>query len=151
LVRDRKVRFWASMVLAAGLCAGAIFWIQGLQDRTMSGVLVLLGIPLFYLLTFAGLAEESEVEIGAMCAALGAGLWMLVQSEDTSFPIIALAIPAIIYWFYTTRVLPGLKVFKHVIRGLSYSRVGRYRPALVKLRRALQLDPKNALAREVLW
>jgi tetratricopeptide (TPR) repeat protein len=150
-IRDRKIRFWVSCGLAAGLCAGAIFWIQELRSHPMSGVLLLLGIPLFYLLTFAGMAEESEVEIGAMCAALGGGLWMLTQSEDIGFPLIAVAIPAIIYWIYTTRILPGLRVFKHVIRGLSYSRVGRYRPALIKLRRALQLDPKNALAREVLW
>ena len=43
---------------------------------------MLIGIPVFYLLTFAGLAEESEVEIGAICAALGIGLWVAAGSDD---------------------------------------------------------------------
>jgi tetratricopeptide (TPR) repeat protein len=148
-VRDRRIRMWVCFGLA--VCGAAAYWIPALPDRTMFAVLLLLGIPLFYLLTFAGIAEETEVEMGAMCAALGAALWMLIESKDTPIPITAIAVPAIIYWVYTTRILPGLRVFKHVIRGLSYSRIGQYRPALIKLNRALQLDPKNVLAREVLW
>src|SRR5207237_10200174 len=37
------------------------------------------------------------------------------------------------------------------LRGLSYAMVGQYRPALLSLNRALQLDPANPLARAQLW
>jgi tetratricopeptide (TPR) repeat protein len=37
------------------------------------------------------------------------------------------------------------------LRGLSYFKVGRLRQALLAFRRALQLDPNNALARDGLW
>jgi tetratricopeptide (TPR) repeat protein len=120
----------------------------------MIGTLLLLGIPLFYLLTFASMVEETEVEMAAICAALGVGLWILgEQLADTSpnFKFIALALPLVLYFVYTRRVLPGLRVFKHVLRGISYANVGRYRPALLSLNRALQLDPNNALAAEQLW
>ena len=40
---------------------------------------MLLGIPGFYLLTFASMMEESEIEIGAICAALGVSLFILGQ------------------------------------------------------------------------
>src|SRR5262249_47766675 len=41
--------------------------------------------------------------------------------------------------------------FKYVLRGISHAAVGRYRPALLAFRRALQLDPNNRLAREEFW
>ena len=44
-----------------------------------------------------------------------------------------------------------MRVFKHTLRGLSYAKVGQYRPALASLNRALQLDPRNTLARGQLW
>ncbi len=155
-LRDRRVRLGVTLVLAAALGAGAIYWVfethAGIHQRFMFGILLLLGIPLFYVLTLAGLAEESEVEIGAMCAALLAGLWLIgEQVLGPNYQLPAVVIPLVIYFVYTRRVLPGLRVFKHVLRGLSYSRIGHYRLALAKLNRALQLDPQNALGREVLW
>ena len=71
--------------------------------------------------------------------------------EITTMPAIGLLLPLVLYVVYTKRVLPGLRVFKHTLRGLSYARLGRYRPALISLRRAVQLDPTNRLARETLW
>jgi tetratricopeptide (TPR) repeat protein len=156
-VVNRWARIGLSLALAVALVGGALYWLHFhtdlLQDqavRTMFGVRLLLGIPLFYLLTLAGTTEESEVEIGAMCAALGLGAWTLAPRAP-AYQSAALLVPASLYVVYTMRILPGLRVFKHVIRGISHAKVGRYRPALLALRRALQLDPQNRLARESLW
>jgi tetratricopeptide (TPR) repeat protein len=165
-VRRRAVRFWLGLALAVALVGGAIAFLQlnpsgpngepilAASQRPMLGTLLLLGIPLFYLLTFASLVEETEVEMAAICAALGVGLWILFEQFTASSPnaqLFALAIPLTLYFVYTRRILPGLRVFKHVLRGISYANVGRYRPALISLNRALQLDPNNALAAEQLW
>jgi tetratricopeptide (TPR) repeat protein len=168
-VHDRKIRFYVGLALIAGLVGGAIalFWynpqdpnghaLLGPERQKMIATLLLVGIPLFYLLTFAGMVEESEIEIAAICAALGVGLWVLasggepVSGASPSAQTIALAVPLALYFLYSRRILPGLRVFKHVLRGISYANVGRYRPALISLNRALQLDPKNTLAREHLW
>jgi hypothetical protein len=56
-----------------------------------------------------------------------------------------------LYLVYTIRILPGLRIFKHVVRGISHAKVGKVKPALGSFRRALQLDPENKLARESLW
>jgi tetratricopeptide (TPR) repeat protein len=171
-VRRRAVRIGLSLALAAALVAGALAlfgqfaelgvqlpfeWTKPQFVPAIFAAQLLIGIPVFYVLTFAGREEESEVEIGAMCAALGLGLWML--ASDTSvmpreLPALRTAgflVPIAIYFFYSTRVLPGLRVFKHGLRGLSYLRMGQFRLSLLSLRRALELDPNNRLARETLW
>ena len=117
----------------------------------MLGMLMLLGIPLFYVLTFAGMVEESEVEIAAICAALGIGLWILGDDLSPNFKYIGPIIPVLLYYAYTRHILAGLRVFKHVLRSISFALIGRHRLALVSLNRALELDPNNALAREQLW
>src|SRR5438270_893483 len=79
------------LALAAGLVAAGLSWLgladfgsfagvgrtYDLKNKTLFAVQLLLGIPFFYLLTFAGQEEESEVEIGATCAALSLGLSIL--------------------------------------------------------------------------
>jgi hypothetical protein len=159
-VQDRRVRLGASVFLAALLGGGALFWFQtqsGLSpdERFRFGVLVLLGTPVFYLLTFAGMAEESEVEFGALCAALFVGLWLVLErltdNPTGNSYIAAAAVAGLLYYLYTRYILPGLRVFKHTLRGISYARIGQYRLALVSLKRALHHDPNNALARETLW
>src|SRR5207245_1927325 len=70
---------------------------------------------------------------------------------STSIQSLPLLFTLTYYYLHTIRVQPGLNVFKYVVRGISYSHVGRYRRALLAFRRALQLDPNNALAREGLW
>jgi len=116
-------------------------------SRNQAGILLLLGIPFFYLLTFVGSAEESEVEIGAMSAALGLAI-VLLAWQERSYQSSGLLLTLVLYLWYTVRVLPGLRVFKHVVRGVSHSNIGRYRPALEAFHHALQLDPQNSLARE---
>ncbi len=117
------------------------------RQRTL-GTFLLLGLPFFYLLTFVGEAEESEVEVAAWCAALGLGLWF---RQAPARPWLDLLVPLIAYVIYTRQVLPRLRIFKHTLRGLSYARLGRYSAALIALRRATRLDPANRRAREALW
>jgi tetratricopeptide (TPR) repeat protein len=153
---DRRLRLVLSLVLGAGLVGGAIAYLEmpGAGDRSpdwaILGLQLLLGVPVFYLLTFSGREEESELEIGALCAALGLGSALLAGPAIQYRPL-AFGIPALLYLFYTIRVMPKLRVFKHALRGLSYLRLGRFAEALRAFRRALQLDPQNETAREGFW
>jgi tetratricopeptide (TPR) repeat protein len=158
-VRHRLWRLGLILGLAAALVAGGLAWlglIAGveqpyvLKDPTAFAIQLLLGIPFFYLLTFAGHEEESEVEIGAMCAMLGLSLRILTR-DMIQIQSLAFILPVALYFGYTLRVLPGLRVLKHAFRGLTYLRVGRHRRALQAFRRALQLDPNNRLARDGFW
>lgn len=158
-VRQRRVRLGLSLALGAGLVAAALYWFgevgayerqRVLVNPTLFGAQLLLGLPIFYLLTFAGRVEESEVEVGAMCAALGLGIGMLTRGYPNYQSVTFIACIMLYFW-YTTRVLRGLRVFKHALRGLSYARIGRHRQALLSFRRALEFDPQNALAREGFW
>lgn len=158
-VHHRLTRIGLILALAAGIVGGLLYWFgqfgdlvqkHHLDDQTVFAVQILLSIPFFYLLTFAGHEEESEIEIGLMCANLGLGLGILTY-DYVQYRSIAFLLPVLVYFGYTMKVLPGLRVLKHAFRGLSYARVGRYRRALQAFRRALQLDPNNRLAREGFW
>jgi tetratricopeptide (TPR) repeat protein len=157
-LQSRGVRLALVVTLAAGLVGAAVWWLSHpefaagheLHDPMLAAWQLLLGIPFFYLLTFAGHEEESEVEIGAMCALLGLALATLTHHHFT-FRSVGFIVPVIAFFWYTTRVLPALRVLKHAFHGMSYARVGNHRRALQAFRRALQLDPKNKLAREGFW
>jgi len=85
-----------------------------------------------------------------LCAALGVALYLMNLGGTllTLGPAVAFLLPVTIYFVYATRVLPGLRVFKHVLRGFSYMNLGRLREALYFFRRALAWDPNSALARQ---
>jgi len=55
-------------------------------------------------------------------------------------------IPVTLYFVYATRVMPELRVFKHVLRGYGYMNLGRLRLAIQFFRRAVELDPNSPLA-----
>ena len=158
-MRHRLTRIGLILALAVGLVGGLLYWLgqfgdlaqkYHLDDQTVFAVQILLSIPFFYLLTFAGHEEETEIEIGVMCASLGLGLGILTY-EYVQYRSVAFLLPMLVYFGYTMKVLPSLRVLKHAFRGLSYARVGRYRRALQAFRRALHLDPNNRLARDGFW
>jgi tetratricopeptide (TPR) repeat protein len=153
-------RLGLSLAMGVALVAAVLFWFGEFGEHarqlriseeglTVLGLQVLLGVPVFYLLTFSGREEESEVEIAAACAALGLGACVLLR--NTQFRSLFFVLSVMFYVAYIMRVMPSLRVFKHALRGLSHLRVGRYAPALRAYRRALQLDPNSQLAREGFW
>jgi tetratricopeptide (TPR) repeat protein len=157
-VRLRTARLALNLALAAVLAVGALYLLGRLgeapafvlRNPVLFGWQLLLGIPFFYLLTFAGYDEESEIEIGAMCSLLCLGLCILTY-DLVSLRFLGYLIPVAAYFTYVMRVLPALRVLKHAFRGLGFARSGNHRRALQALRRALQLDPNNKLAREAFW
>lgn len=157
-VKERRTRLALSLAMGAGLVALAanVFSVSGssgielnIENRFTLGVFLLLGVPAFYLLMFVGHDEETEVEVGALCATLGIGL--LFISEKVQLGTAAFILPIIVYVWYTFFVLRKLRVFKYVLRGMSHAGVGRFKPALIAYRRALQLNPRHELAREQYW
>ncbi len=114
-VQHKMMRVLLILALAAGLVATGMSWL-GLGDFKFLGnvtppsfvnptafaIQLLLGIPCFYLLTFAGHEEESEVEIGAMTGLLCLGLVILVGPYP-QFRSLALFLPLILYFAYTVR------------------------------------------------
>jgi tetratricopeptide (TPR) repeat protein len=158
-VENRWYRIALCLVMGTGIVAAALYYF-GLIDPQEGhqlpkhpewfGIYLLVGMPIFYLLTFSGHEEESEVEIGAICAGLGLGIGIIYRDNHNVYLSAAILLVAF-YLAYTWYILPGLRVFKHVLRGLSHAQGGRHRQALQAYRRALQLDPKNQMAREGFW
>ncbi len=150
-------RLGLALLVCAGVGVGIYYWIDQadfltnrtakteLDPRVMLGVLLLLGIPFFYLLIFAGVAEESEVEIAALCATLGLGLYLVKFPRN--MPSLPLILPVGLYCLYTIRVMKPLRVFKYTLRGYSHNEVGQVRSSLAAFNRALQLDPGNHTAK----
>ena len=162
-VRRNMLRLGFSLALAVGLVVAALTWFGQFEDlfegwnwaspihnKTLFGAQLLLGMPFFYLLAFAGREEETEVEIGILCAALGLGCAMLTV-RGSGIQIVGFVLPVLIFFWYTSFVLRRLRIFKHTLRGLSFAQLGRNRFAILAFRRALKLDPNNHLAREGLW
>lgn len=150
-LRRVGTQMWRLAIALAGgtaLVAGAIYYLEQnpnlLAQPRMFGIHILLGLPFFYLLTFAGEAEESEAEVAALCAAAAIGFWLLKLTPG--LPALGLVLPLALFIVYTRNVMPGLRVFKHTLRGYTYFQMGRTRSALRSFRRALHLDPVNQLA-----
>jgi hypothetical protein len=159
-VSNRMHRFWLSLAMIGILVGGAAAFYYFKQDAVTDdqlktiALLLLLGIPGFYLLTFSGLVEESEIEVAAMCAALGIALWTYIYTFNRSasgFGALIVLLPLGLFFVYTTKYMPALRVFKHALRGMSYRQMGQTKLALASLGRALQLDARNPLAREQMW
>jgi tetratricopeptide (TPR) repeat protein len=164
-LRRRSTRLWLSLGLAVLLAAIGLVWFRQFEgllpewdwnwaspvhNRAVLGAQLLLGAPFFYLLMFAGREEETEVEIGILCTLLALGSVML-SVRGTTWQYVGPACAVLLFFWYTTFVLRPLRVFKHSLRGLSFAQLGRNRQAILSFRRALNLDPKNELAREGLW
>ncbi len=161
-----KFRVWMGLIMAVCLVVAATAALKEdptlvpPEHRLMAGTLLLLGLPLFYLLTLCGYAEESEIEFAALCTGLCLGLGLIADRLSAmaagsptagSSQSIALGAPLLLYFVYTWRIMPGLRVFKYVLRGVGYANAGYWRQALAALNRALQLDPRNQMAREQMF
>lgn len=153
-VRDWLWRILFGAVIGAGLVYLAIYYLELMNGFTEPAakrnfaIVLLSGIPFFYLLTFCGEAEESEVEIAAICAALGIGLYLFGMEsgiEQAAGKVILIA-PLILYFLYATRILPGLRVFKHTLRGYTALQTNDYLRSVQSFKRALRLDSTNELA-----
>jgi tetratricopeptide (TPR) repeat protein len=158
-VKDWTYRFGLGAIVGAILIYLAINYLgqvpafTGADAQRGFAVHLLIGLPFFYLLTFCGEAEESEVEIAALCAGLGVGLYLLRLS--TSLPEfgdkLIFLVPLGLYFAYSRWWMPRLRVFKHTLRGYGALSLGRYREAMLNFSRALQLDRRNRLAAEGMW
>src|SRR5439155_17723943 len=105
-VRERRARLGLSLAMAAGLMGAAVYCfglgVEGVKPRyeitnpTVFGTFLLLGLPVFYLLTFAGQEEESEVEVGALCATLGLGLALVIPPEAQQIRPVAFMLPVLL-------------------------------------------------------
>jgi tetratricopeptide (TPR) repeat protein len=162
-IEDPPTRFWAGLGVAVALvylASASVLEIKvpdptdpekrvalfaAESARVNLGIYVLMALPFFYLLAFGGEAEESEVEIMTVCAALGAALHLVGfgSGYGGAAPFL---IAVLLYVLYATRILPGLRVFKYVLRGFSYMNAGRLAPALRFFRRARELNPDSELA-----
>ena len=155
-VEDWTWRFCAGMAVAAlmvYLACDYIAMVPGLEEPTARyylGIYLLLGLPFFYLLMFCGEAEESEVDVMAFSATLGVALSLVGFANK--YPgigqVAAYLIPLTLYFVYATQLMPPLRVFKQIVRAVSYMKLGRLRLAIQFFRRALELDPKNRLANQ---
>ncbi len=172
----KLMRLTYGLILAAVAAAGVLFWLGqfgdfgqlpklpslnlGSQGQPLTQIVfatqMLAGAVMLYMLVVAGREDESEVDAAAVCCGLAVSVGIYTRTflggeslEHIGY--IFYLIPLGMYFVYAVRALPWLRVVKHSFRGLSFARVGRYRRALQSLRRALQLDPNNKLAREGFW
>ncbi len=159
LVPDRVWRTTLGLIVGGLLTYLAVEFVPGVpalasaQSQWQFAVYLLAGLPFFYLLTFCGEAEESEAEVAALFAVLGAGLYLmrLKSSLPGQFDKVIFIVPLGLYIVYATRILQPLKVFKHTLRGYGNLSLGRTRAALVSFARALHLDRRNKLAADGMW
>lgn len=158
-VKVPNIRLGIIFAIATCLCAaiayflGATPWNENplvLPHPHLFSMQLIAFLPLFYILTFCGLAEESEIEIGAFSSLLGLALGILTM-EQVPLRTLGFLAPIALFFVYTMRILPALRILKHVFRGMSFAKLGLQKNALMAFKRALQLDPQNNLARNNYW
>ena len=158
-VKVPNVRLGIIFAVATSLCAaiayflGATPWNENpifLPHPQLFSMQLIAFLPLFYILTFCGLAEESEIEIGAFSSLLGLALGILTM-DHVPLRTLGFLAPIVLFFVYTMRILPALRILKHVFRGMSFAKLGQQKNALMAFKRALQLDPQNNLARNNYW
>jgi tetratricopeptide (TPR) repeat protein len=155
-VEDRSWRFWVGFSLTAFMVYLAVNYTQQVpgfgepDQRFNMGISLLLGVPFFYLLTFCGDAEESEVEVMTFCALVGAAISLIGYAGKFPAvgPLPAYLIVLALYFVYGTRLMYRLRVFKYVVRAANCLDQGRLSPAIQLFRQALELDPQSQPANQ---
>ena len=160
-VPQKLQRLAYCFLMAAAVASGLLFWFGQFGDAGQKHILrfeilfaaqLAAAVVFFYILTFAGREDESEVEIAVVCAGLAVSLGLLAKHLIAApLHYLIYLVPVALYFVYVLRTLPWLRVVKHAFRGLSYAQVGRHRRALQSFRRALQFDPQNQWARAGYW
>ena len=153
-IKDFRYRLGLAIAVGAAVVYVLVLWLEEFQGgeflrdpkRPMLGLLTLFGLPFYYLLCFVGVAEESETEASSFCTMLGFSIWLLRFPDKV--PQAGFLLPTAIFLSYVIFVLPNLRVFKHTLRGFTYMEVGKTRRSLLAFRRAMELDPHNALAHQ---
>ncbi len=153
LIAQRNIR--RAAVLALGVAAVGLFIFYLFRAELPAsfhlytfGMHLLLAVPVFYLLTISGRIEETEIEIGLVCALLGIALWVMLSS---AFQLVAMLIPIVIYVGYTQYLLKDMQAFKALLRGMGHARLGATAEALTSYRRALHFSPNHKGAKQELW
>ncbi|MCS7160024.1 MAG: tetratricopeptide repeat protein, partial [Gemmatales bacterium] len=144
-----------TVLTIAGLVTGAFVltmtwypeWFPRLSPQWFA-VHLLSAALLVHLLAFTGRTEESELECGLTTMFVAASLWVLLPERGR---LLGLLIPLVWYVIYTGTMLPHVQVLKHVLRGWNYLELGQFREAILSFRRALEIQPYSAWAREGLW
>jgi len=67
-----------------------------------------------------------------------------IAGKTVNMAAVPFLLPVTIYFVYATRVLPGLRVFKHVLRGYSYQNLGRLKEALTIGQQALAIAEETS-------
>lgn len=158
-VTDRLWRIGLGLGVGGALVYLAVAYLEALPSlntvaaQRAFGVTILLGLPFFYVLTLCGETEESEVEIAAVCAGLGVGLYLMKFAANA--PMLGdkavLLLPVTLYVLYATYYLPFLREFKHTLRGYGYTYLGRVPQAVACFGRALQINRRSELAAQGLY
>lgn len=134
---------------AADVPAAALATLRAFDARVNLGLFLLIGLPFLYLLIFVSDAEEAVPDVVAFSALLGVSLYLIDLGGLVTIGVyLAYLVPLALYYVYATRVMPGLRVFKHILRGFSYLNLDRLRESIYFFRRALLVDAESPLAKQ---
>lgn len=148
-------RRWA---IAAMLAASCAWWLIGPQQQFaglalpqgfVTATVLAAAIAGFYLLVFAGRAEETELEVGLLCGGIVLAL-VQVQLPPLAQRIVVI-VPLALFVVYCERVRKSLAIFKHIIRAMSYEQQRDLRESLRSYQLALRLNRRSDLAQAGNW
>lgn len=149
---------WARLVLGVMLMAAIAGTAKLAIDHSLAiaagppavrATALVIAMFFFYVFLFVGRAEETELELGILCA----GLALAIGQFQLPLPMrgFVVLIPLGLFVVYCERIRKNLIVFKHVLRGIGFEQQGNLREALVAYRAALDTVPKSDLASAGYW